>query len=461
VSTSLGVPRTVVRRGATALVVAGCAGALLVGVSAVQRAAAQTTTVDLGDAAPYAVLAGISGSTGRNVTGSGTSSITGDVGGTSVTGLDGQVNGTIRTGNDTLAQARADLASADDTLATSAVTSELTSAGGTLRPGVYGFAGAIDVSGSLTLDAGGDGDATFVLKTDSTLTTADGASVTLAGGARACNVYWLSGGSATVDGTVVGNFFGRAGITAHSGANVTGRLLSREGDVSLESATVRRPTDCGSSSTASTISSSSDDDSNDGYSGIDDRTVVRGTESRGGSSGGGPGGSGGAGGDGGAAGSGGSGGTGGTAGGGAGGSATGGAGGSNGGAGGTGTGGTNSGSGGVNHGAGGGGNTVIVVPILSNSTADGGGNAQGGNAVGGAGNGGTGGTGGLAGVGGPALGAAGGDGGTAGGGGAGGAGGRGGAGAPGGDGARGDGGDRGGRGGDVDVDVDHHNEVDD
>ena len=48
----------------------------------------------------------------------------------------------------------------------------------------------------------------------------------LTNGARACNVYWLAGNSATVDGTVVGTIFGRSGITARNGADVTGRLFS-------------------------------------------------------------------------------------------------------------------------------------------------------------------------------------------------------------------------------------------
>ena len=96
---SVQIPRTVVRRGAAAVLVAGCATALLVGVGEMQRAAAQTTAVALDTAAPFAVLA--SGS----VTGTGTSSVTGDVGGSSVTGLNNQVNGTISTSGDTLTQA--------------------------------------------------------------------------------------------------------------------------------------------------------------------------------------------------------------------------------------------------------------------------------------------------------------------------------------------------------------------
>lgn len=228
----LGISRTAGRRGAAAILVAGCASAFLVGIGGTQPAAAQTTTVSLGAAAPFAVLA--SGA----VTGSGTSSVTGDVGGSAVTGL--EVTGTITTSGEKLAQARADLVKADDAVASAPVTNETTTVSGTLGPGVYGLSGAITVSGSVTLDAGGNADATFIFKTDSTLTTADGANVTLANGAKASKVFWLAGNNATVDGTVAGTVFGRSGITVREGANVIGHLYSRGGTVTLDAATVRR-----------------------------------------------------------------------------------------------------------------------------------------------------------------------------------------------------------------------------
>ncbi len=235
-STSRRVSRTPVRRGAVAVAVAGCAGALVLGAGAMPRTTAPDA-VDLAGAQPYAVLAG------GTVTGSGTSSITGDVGGSTVGGLDGAATGTVRTGGAT-AQALADLGGADDAVASRPVTAALRRVSGTLGPGTYGIPGAIDVQGVLTLDAGGDADATFVLKTDSAFTTGDGTAVTLAGGARACNVFWLAGGRATVDGTVVGTVFARSGVTVRNGATVTGRVLSRSGAVRLEDATVRVPTDC-------------------------------------------------------------------------------------------------------------------------------------------------------------------------------------------------------------------------
>ena len=319
---SVRIPRTVVRRGAAAVVVAGCATALLVGVGEVQRAAAQTTAVALDTAAPFAVLA--SGS----VTGTGTSAITGDVGGSAVTGLNNQVSGTISTSGDALTRARTDMNQADDTVASATVTKEISTVSGTLTSGVYGLSGAVTVSGTVTLDAGGDENATFLFKTDSTLTTADGAIVKLTNGAKACNVYWLAGNSATVDGTVVGTIFGRSGITARNGADVTGRLFSRSGAVTLDATTIRRPGCDGSTTTTNTgnsSSTSSGDNGSESYSGTES-VVARGSGGNGGISGGGTGGDGGDGGNGGDAGAGGSGAAGGNSDGGAGGTNTGGSG---------------------------------------------------------------------------------------------------------------------------------------
>jgi hypothetical protein len=427
------------------VLVAGCATALLVGVGELQRASALTTNVDLGAAAPFAVLA--SGA----VTGNGTSAITGDVGGSAVNGLNNQVSGTITTSGDGLTQARADMNEADDTVASAPVTQELSTISGTLTSGVYGLSGAINVSGTVTLDAGGDSNATFIFKTGSSMTTADNARVTLTNGAKACNVYWIASNSATLDGTIVGTVFGRSGITVRNGADINGRLFSRTGAVSLDAAAVRRcdGTSTTNTSNSSSTSSGSYDDDGSGSEGDTESVAARGSGGNGGISGGGTGGEGGDGGNGGAAGAGGAGAAGGGSTGGNGGTNTGGTGGSTtGGNGGT----LNGGQGGAGGESSGGGNSgdsmLVVVPILSPGSSSGsvgngnGGDAAGGNAAGGDGGMGTGG-----GLGGPALGANGGPADEGGDGGNGARGGNGGAGARGGDGARGDGGGRVGGGG--------------
>jgi hypothetical protein len=103
----------------------------------------------------------------------------------------------------------------------------------TQHPGVYCSATSIGVTGTLTLDADGDSTATFVFQAGSTLTTAG--DVVLINGARAGNVYWVVGSSATigVSSQWQGNIIALMTITLNDNANLTGRALARNGSVSM------------------------------------------------------------------------------------------------------------------------------------------------------------------------------------------------------------------------------------
>jgi hypothetical protein len=135
------------------------------------------------------------------------------------------------------AQAQNDLTTAYNTLAglpcppANAIVADL---GGTTKPaGVYCSASGIGVTGTLTLDGGGDPDATFVFQAGSSLTTAG--DVVLINGAQARNIYWQVGSSATI-GTAsqwLGNIIALTSITLVDNANLTGRALARNGGVSL------------------------------------------------------------------------------------------------------------------------------------------------------------------------------------------------------------------------------------
>ena len=69
----------------------------------------------------------------------------------------------------------------------------------------------------------------------STLTTASASSVVLVNGANPCNVYWQVGSSATLGTTTAfqGNLMALASISLNNGATVIGRVLARNGAVTL------------------------------------------------------------------------------------------------------------------------------------------------------------------------------------------------------------------------------------
>ena len=135
------------------------------------------------------------------------------------------------------AQGQLDLTSAYNTLAglpcppANAIVANL---GGTTKPaGVYCTASGIGVSGTLTLDGGGDPNASFVFQAGTSLTTAG--NVVLINGAQAKNVYWKVGSSATL-GTAShwqGNVLTLTSITLVDNATLLGRALARNGAVSL------------------------------------------------------------------------------------------------------------------------------------------------------------------------------------------------------------------------------------
>jgi hypothetical protein len=228
---------------ALALILLIIAGWLVVGVGR-----ADAGPVGLGTATSYSALAG------SEITSTSTvldpTVVNGDVGvspGTSITGFPpGIVNGTQHSADADALQAKTDLVLAyDDAAGRSPVTSVATELGGTtLVPGNYAGA-TLGITGRLTLDAGGDPDAVFVIKSNETLITAGGSSVSLIGSANPCNVYWVVGSSATfgVDSDFVGTVMAMASITATTGADFEGRLLARTAAVTLDTNTITRP-DC-------------------------------------------------------------------------------------------------------------------------------------------------------------------------------------------------------------------------
>jgi len=195
----------------------------------------------LGTAAMFSILAGT-----PDVTNTGPSVIIGDLGiapAIAVTGFPpGLVIGAIHAGDGVALQAKNDLTNAYTVLAGEpcppphALGPALV--GLTLTPGVYCFTSAalLAVNGTLTLDAQGDPNAEFIFQVGSALTVQSGATVRLINGGSFCNVYWQVGSSATIgtNSDFVGNIVALTSIALQTGANVFGRALARNGEVTLD-----------------------------------------------------------------------------------------------------------------------------------------------------------------------------------------------------------------------------------
>jgi hypothetical protein len=213
--------------------------------------------VGLGTAGGFAVLAGSA------VTNTGPSTLNGELGvspGTAVTGFPpGTVNGAVHAADAAAVQAQSDLTTAYNDAAgrTPALTVSGDLGGLTLTSGVYKSGSSLGLTGELTLDAQGNPNAVFVFEAGSSLTTASASSIQLINGAQACNVYWQIGSSATLGTTSVfaGNILAYTSVSLNNGVTVHGRVLARNGAVTLINDTINPPqctTPAGTTPTATT-----------------------------------------------------------------------------------------------------------------------------------------------------------------------------------------------------------------
>ncbi|MFB2599506.1 ice-binding family protein [Herbiconiux sp. P17] len=209
-------------------------GAVVLLASA-QSASAIGTTVNLGTAASYSVLGG------QSVTNTGPSLLGAGVGvspGSAITGFPpGLALGATHSADAASLQAQSDLTTAYNATAAQAVDTNISGDLGnlTLLPGVYNAASSIGLTGAVTLNGQGDPNAVFIFQIGSGLTTATSSSVVPINGARACNVFWQVGESATIGSSTsfVGTIMALTTITFGSGATVDGRALARNGSVTL------------------------------------------------------------------------------------------------------------------------------------------------------------------------------------------------------------------------------------
>jgi hypothetical protein len=147
--------------------------------------------------------------------------------------------GTIHAADSVALQAEGALATAYNDAAGRSSTATISAdlAGRTLTAGVYTSASSLGLSGALTLDAKGNPNAVFVFQAGSMLTVGSGSRVLLIRGARACNVFWQVGSSATIgtSSAFVGNILALTSISMTTGATLNGRALARTAAVTLDS----------------------------------------------------------------------------------------------------------------------------------------------------------------------------------------------------------------------------------
>lgn len=217
------------------------------------------TTVNLGTADPFAILSGT-----PNITDSPTSTIIGNVGMspaassgigllcTQVTGtiyaIDGTGNPCFTVDAPLVVAAKSALTAAYlDAAGRTPVTTVPTELGGTTKiAGVY-VSNATDFAitagaGPLVIDGQGDSSSVFIFNAPASspgLTVGSGSVVQLVNGAQACNIFWRVD-SAAINTTAVfkGNILALNSITVANGANIEGRLLARNGNVTLINDTI-------------------------------------------------------------------------------------------------------------------------------------------------------------------------------------------------------------------------------
>ncbi len=215
------------------------AGLLVVLVSGASAA----SPIGLGAADSFAVLAG------SGITNTGPTTLKGDIGTYPTTTITGAgsltITGTNHGGDAVTQQAKTDLVTAYNNAAGQGPSSPIAAdlGGKSLAPGVYKSASSIGLTGALTLDGGGNPSAVFVFQAGSTLTTASASQVNLVNGAQACNVFWQVGSSATLGtgSSFRGSILAQTSITVTTGATVEGRVLARDGAVTLDTNTITRP----------------------------------------------------------------------------------------------------------------------------------------------------------------------------------------------------------------------------
>jgi gliding motility-associated-like protein len=114
----------------------------------------------------------------------------------------------------------------------------------TITPGVYLINGNASINGPLTLDGQGQDKPVFIIKVTGKLQV-ERAQYEVLNGAASMNLYWLVEDEVTVGrgGSAAGNIFSGGNITLADGAQLQGRLVAPQGEISLTNNVLNFPAD--------------------------------------------------------------------------------------------------------------------------------------------------------------------------------------------------------------------------
>lgn len=117
-------------------------------------------------------------------------------------------------------------------------------AGQTVYPGKYYIPAALALADNITLDANGNPDALFIFQANGAINSSVFTTITLAGGAKACNVFWIGLGGISIgaDCIIKGNLIARtAAIAVGFRSMLEGRMLSGGGAIAFGPGTASVP----------------------------------------------------------------------------------------------------------------------------------------------------------------------------------------------------------------------------
>lgn len=136
------------------------------------------------------------------------------------------------------------IATLDAVAVTNSTHADIIGNGETITPGKYNFPAAIALAGRIILDAQGNPDALFIFLANGAINSSVETRMSLTGGAKACNIFWLAVGGIGIgaDCTIKGTLIARtAAIAVGFRCDIESRMLSGGGAIAFGPGTASVP----------------------------------------------------------------------------------------------------------------------------------------------------------------------------------------------------------------------------